>query len=202
MVELTAIAAIILAGGRSTRMGSDKALLIVDGEPLLRRTCQMALLCTSEVYVVTPWVDRYQAILPFGCRLVPEVALTQTATHGPLLGFAQGLVPVQSEWVLLLACDLPCLEAAVLQRWLAQLRLAEPQEIALLPNSKQGWEPLCGFYRTSCRASLERAIAQGCRSFQRWLAGEPVRELQLEAGDRTVLFNCNTPEDLAQVQSK
>ena len=115
--------------------------------------------------------------------------------HGPLVGFAQALAQVQTEWVLLLACDLPRLKAEVLQAGAGQLNRVN--EIAFLPKGDRGWEPLCGFYRTSCRPSLERSIAQGDRSFQRWLAGETVREWQ--GVDRAMLFNCNTPADLEQI---
>jgi molybdopterin-guanine dinucleotide biosynthesis protein A len=99
---------IVLAGGQSSRMGRDKALIPIQGVPLLRRVCEVALNCTSEVYVITPWPERYQDILPDACRVVREVPLPgETQSQGPLVGFAQGLAQVETDWVLLLACDLP-----------------------------------------------------------------------------------------------
>lgn len=187
------LAAIVLAGGKSQRMGQDKALISVNGVPLLYQVCQAALHCTPNVYVVTPWVERYQTLLPPTCCLIEEPC---TEPRGPLAGFAHGLAQVQTEWVLLLACDLPRLQPEALRQWTMQLGSTQ-SEIALLPKGGKGWEPLCGFYRVDCYPRLIVAIEQGTRSFQQWLSQERVAELSVS--DRSLLFNCNTPQDLASL---
>jgi molybdenum cofactor guanylyltransferase len=198
----TLLSAIVLAGGASRRMGRDKALIPIAGVPLLQRTCDVALNCASVVYVITPQLETYRSIVPIGCDLVQESRSPQNdSPPGPLVGFAQGLRSVQTPWVLLLACDLPRLEATILQRWLEQLRTVN-DEIALLPKGKKGWEPLCGFYRTTCLPSLELFIQAGGRSFQGWLAHESVRAIAFHSDpaenqhEHAMLFNCNTLEDL------
>lgn len=190
-------------------MGRDKALIPLQGVPLLQQVCEVALNCTSEVYVVTFWPDRYRDILPNGCRLIQEVSLPgETESHGPLVGFAQGLAQVETDWVLLLACDLPQLQVKVLQDWaaglektgndaIAQSALTKP--IALLPRQAKGWEPLCGFYRRQCLPMLTEFIQAGGRSFQRWLAKHSVQELPVT--DTQLFFNCNTPADLERIDS-
>jgi molybdenum cofactor guanylyltransferase len=189
------ISAIVLAGGKSSRMGQDKALLSVEGLPLLRRVYDVAQQCANKVYVVTPWQFRYQSILPDTCQFIPEVVSAPDGNpHGPLLGFAQGLAHIQTAWVLLLACDLPCLQAATLQEWAMTLTTIEENTIALLPRHQKGWNPLCGFYRQCCFSSLNHFINQGGRSFQNWLASQPIQELLLT--EPQMLFNCNTPADL------
>lgn len=195
------LSAIVLAGGQSSRMGRDKALIPVQGVALLGRVCQVALKCTPLVYVVTPRVEQYAAVVPAGCRFVPElVDPTQPSpSGGPLLGFARGLAQVQTEWVLLLACDLPRLKAASLQQGIASLGQVGA-EIALLPKTVKGWEPLCGFYRASCLTDLQAAIGAGERSFQGWLAGQQVKELVLK--NPAMLFNCNTPADLVLLNTQ
>ena len=110
------LSAIVLAGGQSSRMGRDKALIEISGVPLLRRVCEAALGCTDQVYVVTAWGDRYLAIVPPSCHLIADLQ------QGPLVGFAQGLIPIQTDWVLLLACDLPRLRGEDLQFCMAALR--------------------------------------------------------------------------------
>lgn len=185
--------ALILAGGQSSRMGQDKALLNVQGVPLLQRVCEVALQCTPEVSVVTAWTERYQACLPSPCQLVREVC--HAGMRGPLAGFRQGLAEVKTEWVLLLACDLPYLDASVLQQWGQRLETLPPEIIALLPRQSQGWEPLCGFYRSCCREDLSRFLEAGGRSFQSWLARQTVEAIA--PPNSTMLFNCNTPADLA-----
>jgi molybdopterin-guanine dinucleotide biosynthesis protein A len=196
------LAAIVLAGGQSQRMGRDKALIDIEGVPLLRRVCDVALQCTPLVYVITFRPDQYRAIVPPTCHLLQEYVLPSEKTpHGPLIGLAQALEAIQpeakTEWLLLLACDLPFLSSERLQQWANALEHVG-DAIALLPRSAKGWEPLCGFYRTSCLVSLRAAIERGDRSFQSWLAQEVVKELSVN--DAQMLFNCNTPQDLERVR--
>ncbi|MEB3359584.1 MAG: molybdenum cofactor guanylyltransferase [Synechococcales bacterium] len=197
------ISVLVLAGGGSSRMGTDKALLEVNGRPLLRQVYDVAVRCSPLVYVVTPWRDRYRAILPSDCRFIQETpAPAGEPPYGPLIGFWQGLAHVETDWVLVLACDLPRLQPSQLQHWATQVLSDNTEAIAHLPQGPKGWEPLCGFYHRHCRPSLETYLAQGGRSFQGWLAQQPVQALRLEETDAAaMLFNCNTPADLAQVRT-
>ena len=213
-------AAIILAGGHSTRMGRDKGLLPVGGVPLLQRTCDAAAACAKRTIVVTPWPDRY-VHLSLGCEFVlepevsPNVAETTSqspdgslSSRGPLAGFARGLqwladleeeAIAPNHWLLLLACDMPYLERDSLQQGSHQLERCDPQAIALLHRHPKGWEPLCGFYRGSCLTSLQAFLEEGGRSFQAWLTTETVAVWQ--NANPQLFFNCNRPEDLVQVQT-
>ena len=190
------LTAIVLAGGKSSRMGQDKGLILIQGVPLLQRVCSIAQSCVDTVYIVTPWPERYQDLLLPGCQFIREVPLSgESLAHGPLVGFAQGLGEVQTEWVLLLACDLPRLRVEVLQDWVTRLDSVGDNAIASLAYHPKGWEPLCGFYRRRCLPELLEFINQGGRSFQQWLRQYPVEVLPLPEPE--MLFNCNTPEDLA-----
>lgn len=198
-MDEVSVTAIVLAGGQSSRMGQDKALISLQNVPLLQRVCEIATECVGQVYVVTPWLERYQEILPSSCEGIQEVPLPgETKPHGPLVGFAQGLAQVQTNWVLLLACDLPWLHQDEVQQWIGHLGEVSEEAIALLPRHPKGWEPLCGFYRRQCLPLLNDYINQGGRSFQRWLAQHPVQELPVS--DPQVLFNCNTPADLEKIK--
>lgn len=194
------LTALILAGGQSQRMGTDKALLPLGGVPLIQNLGTLAQGCCGTVAVVTPWGDRYQPWLPAGCQLWPEAPAPWASNHrssGPLWGFAQGLGRVTTPWVLLLACDLPRLNAATLQGWLPQLSHLPPNTLALLPPHPKGWDPLCGFYHRRCQESLGEFLRDGGRSFQPWLRHPPLLShvAPLTVTDRSVLWNCNTPED-------
>lgn len=197
-MTVVSLEAIVLAGGHSTRMGQDKALILIEGIPLLQRVCQVALECVSTVYVVTPWIERYQTVIPPGCKLIQEQTSDTVRSQGPLIGFAQALASVQADWVLLLACDMPFLKSVVIKSWLVELGNSE-DAIAVLHRTQKGWEPLCGFYQRNCLTSLNAAIERGERSFQRWLADEAVK--QLPVSDTTMFFNCNTPADLTIMSS-
>ena len=192
------ITAIVLAGGESSRMGSDKALLPIGKNILLSHICLIAQRWTTTVYVVTPWIKRYQDILPKGCQLVQEELIFNTSSNTPLIGFAQGLKLVRTEWAMLLACDLPNLSSSQVKQWVQNLATVLPTEVALLPRHPKGWEPLCGFYRREVLFSLEAHIDSGGKSFQSWLSQQSIKELEI--GDRDSLFNCNTPEDWKLVE--
>ena len=198
------LTAIVLAGGKSSRMGRDKALIPIQGVPLLQLICQIAASCADTVYVVTPWQERYQHLLSPTVQFIREVPLSgetsgESLPQGPLIGFAQALGYVQTDWVLLLACDLPKLRVEVLQEWAVALDGVEDEGIiAALVHHTKGWEPLCGFYRRRCLPSLMQYINQGGRSFQDWLKQHPVQPLPLP--DPEMLFNCNTQDDLFRFQ--
>jgi molybdenum cofactor guanylyltransferase len=195
-VDDRSLSVLILAGGRSTRMGRDKATIEIDGIPLIRRIYDAVAGCQNldRISVVTPWALRYQSILPVSCEFIPE----QPPDRGPLIAFSQALAAVTSTWVLMLACDLPNLSTPVLQSWIDGLPSISPQSIAYLPKHlDKGWEPLCGCYRQICRQSLLDYIDSGGRSFQGWLKQQVVTELVI--ANPLWLANCNTPADLASI---
>ncbi|MGF1478522.1 MAG: molybdenum cofactor guanylyltransferase [Cyanophyceae cyanobacterium] len=186
-----ALTAIILAGGRSARMGRDKALISIQGVPLLTRTCLLAQSCADLVYILTRKPEQYRALVPESCCLVPD------SGRGPLVAFSQGLALVETPWVLLLACDLPLLQASDLWQWSGCLSQVSPHVTALLPQRFDRWEPLCGFYRYRCLPGLQEFLRGGGQSFQRWLDQQLVQELPVP--NLQALFNCNTPADWKQV---
>ncbi|MER3587382.1 MAG: molybdenum cofactor guanylyltransferase [Mastigocladus sp. ERB_26_1] len=189
------LTAIVLAGGKSRRMGRDKALIPIEDVPMLQRICQIAETCAEQVYIVTPWPERYQHLLLPKSQFIQELPLpdetgNESKTHGPLVGFAQGLTQVKTDWVLLLACDLPKLRVEVLQGWISRLQQVPEEAIAALVYRNNRWEPLCGFYRRRCLPELNKYIEQGGRSFQEWLKQYPVQVLPLV--DQQMLFNFNS----------
>lgn len=202
------LSAIVLAGGQSSRMGQDKALLEIEGIPLLQKVGEAALACSDRVYIVTGWQQRYQHLsIATNCQFLQEIN-----PQGPLISFRDALSQVVDMaspkpcWVLLLACDLPNLQAQVLQDWITQLTCLPDTVQAYLPkhtaiastnrNNKQ-WEPLCGLYRSDCLVNLQKFIASGGNSFQRWLPHIQIAEIP--DIDPEMLFNCNTPSDFDMV---
>ncbi len=217
------LSVIILAGGRSQRMGTDKALLkSPDGTPLIARTIQVARELTEDVGVVEGVGDRYQSALSPKLTTQVHFVPEQTA-KGPLHGFALGWTQTDADWCLLLACDLPYLESQPLQEWwvwlishqASQQSLASlvqksiAQEIARSDIQKsvtKKWEPLCGFYHRRSLPSLTRYLSdhnlrssnQRYPSFQGWLAGLSIAAYT--AFPQAMLFNCNTPADWAEAR--
>lgn len=196
---MTFLAAVILAGGRSSRMGQDKALISLGSETLIQRTCRVAVACVDRVYVVTPWPDRYRSLVPSSVRFVEEETLAGQSGRfqGPLVALVRSLDGLHTkpgpDWVLVLACDLPNLSAATLQAWRNDLATVDPNTLAYLPQRQGRWEPLCGFYRVTALEDLRRYVAGGGRSFQPWLNQRSVEAIAVT--DDGVLANLNTPAD-------
>lgn len=214
-------AALILAGGASSRMGQDKALLLWEGVPMLQRVINAAAQCCEEIYLLTPRTEIYQTHLqnnetwttpPLrrGARgdhlgqqpisaggdqpryhWLPETMPPQ----GPLVALSQGLGKISADWVLVLACDLPLLDGKILNQWRSQLPHLPPSILALVPHH-QYWHPLCGFYRPQALPSLKNFISQGGKSFQSWLPSLPAQKIPLGTAEIAMLWNCNSPADL------
>ena len=190
---------VILAGGKSSRMGEDKALLTLQTKPFLTHICEQAIPLSRQVYIITPWPEKYQDLVPNDCQFIREF----NSFQGPLSAFAQAFDYVKSDWVLLLACDLPYINVTTLEVWikqLSQIATQEPTLSAFLAPNEKGWECLAGFYRSTCIQSLKTYLKTGKKSFQNWLKQEKVIPILVE--NSHIFFNCNTPNEYQQVKKK
>jgi molybdopterin-guanine dinucleotide biosynthesis protein A len=189
--------AIVLAGGRSSRFGTDKLAVDVDGEPLLYRAIRAVSDVCAEVLVVGP-----PAGLPVG---VPQVAparlrviLDTVAYEGPLVALAHASRAATVDRLLLVGGDMPALVPVLLQRLLAWD--APLQGACLLLGDKVQPTPL-GLDRA---ATLERStglLAAGRRSLRALLASldlERIPEAEWRAldPDARSLRDIDRPEDL------
>lgn len=193
------IAALILAGGASSRMGQDKALLLWQGVPMLQRVINAAAQCCPEIYLLTPRTEIYQTYLRDYAQANPQAKyhwlLETMPLQGPLVALSQGLGKIPANWVLVLACDLPRLDGTILDQWRSQLPHLSPSILALVPHH-QYWHPLCGFYRPQALPHLEKFLSQGGKSFQSWLPTLPAQKIPLKTKEINMLWNCNSLADL------
>jgi molybdopterin-guanine dinucleotide biosynthesis protein A len=199
------VAAFILAGGASSRMGRDKALLDFGGVPLILHTARLLEPLVSEVTVVgSP--DRYA---PLGLHAIADESNRQaqggrdTPNRGPLAGIAAALAATHSIWNLVVACDLPYLSAEWLD-WLLSRALRSRAE-AVVPQTKQGMEPLAAVYRRECAAPIAAALARGMRK-----VSDAIEELCLDLvyprewssldASGLILKNMNEPGDYEEAR--
>jgi molybdenum cofactor guanylyltransferase len=186
------IAAFILAGGKSSRMGQDKAFLELEGETLLARAMEFAATVASDVRLV----GDPQKLLPFG-RVVEDVF----PGRGPLGGIHAALTSSTADLNLVLAVDLPFVET----RFLAYLLSAASQSgaVVTVPQAAGGWQPLCAVYRREFEAIAERALRKRKNKIDALFAQVETRVIGVEElarmGFSTEMFrNLNTPEDIAR----
>jgi molybdenum cofactor guanylyltransferase len=128
--------AVILAGGKSSRMGRDKAFLETGGQTLLARQIGLAReIGAAEVFISGRTDADYSA---FGCRVLPD----QFPDAGPLAGIERALDAAKSPLLLVLAVDLPAMSAEFLRRLAADCS----ETCGAIPKLAVGLEPLAAFY--------------------------------------------------------
>lgn len=180
-----ATAGYVLVGGRSSRFGSDKALLDWQGQPLALHVAEKVREAAGSITLVgNP--DRYQHL---GLPLLPDPLLH----HGPLAGLQAALTHTTSAWNLVVACDMPNLTTTFLTYLLETAQARNPD--VLLPQDLQGRpEPLCAVYHQRCREAIQSALAQGIHKMTE--AFGRLRVVSLPIQDPNLFANLNTPADL------
>ncbi len=181
--------AVILAGGKSTRMGRDKARLEVGGQTLLARQIERAREAgAGQVYISGP-ADRNYA--DFGCTVLSD----RFEGGGPLAGIEQALAVGSSPVLLALAVDLPDMSA----EWLRRLAAECPDDLGVIPKRNVFVEPLAAFYPTSARQLAEAQLGAGNNSAahfaRRCVASGLARFRELASGDEKYFANWNAPAD-------
>lgn len=186
---------LLLAGGVSRRMGTDKRRLDVGGIPLAKRTYDIASSLRRNVRVLVADEGDRQRIFPF-VGSDANFCLDADPGAGPLSAIAAELFRCP-EWVLVLAVDYPRLTSEFLVSFARFIETSDPEARAAIPVSAGKPQYACAFYHRSLGPGAERAVDAGERSLHRWLRtveGE-VRiipeEIWTHWGSREVLFNWN-----------
>ena len=188
------VCAVILAGGQSSRMGFNKALLDVGGQPLICVLIDRIRPLTDQILISSNDSDSYKFL---NFPVVPD----HFRGHGPLAGFHAAMLQNNCSLYLVLACDLPNLQPTLLRNLVS---FAEGFDAAI-PRTRDGLaHPLCAVYRRTCLPSVEKALRRGSNKVIeiflddslaiRWV--DP-HEGQFEDMD---LANVNTPEDLHRLK--
>lgn len=181
---LPSCSVLLLAGGRGQRMGGqDKGLLDWQGRPLIAWLHALARPLTDDLIIsCNRNAERYA---PYADRLVADdVADFQ----GPLAGIRAGLKVARHPWLLVLPCDAPGLDLALLQALLSQAG-----ERPVVVRQGQYLEPLFSLIPLALADALEQAWQAGERSPQRWLRALDPLTVECPAEDPR-LANLNTPE--------
>jgi molybdenum cofactor guanylyltransferase len=195
------ITVLILAGGRSARMGRDKAWLEIEGIPLVERVARRLLPLAAEIVFSANDAARFAQLaarLPVPTQVVADIF----PDAGPLGGIHAGLTAAQHDTVLAVATDMPFVNHAVVE---GMVGLCEEADAVLPRLAAEGFdepqpEPLHAIYRRSCLPAVERALAANRRRVVSFLADvrvcyvdEPfLRTLDPELWS---FRNVNTPEE-------
>ena len=188
------ITAIILAGGRATRMGGlDKGLLTLDGRTLAEHLVRQINAQVDRVLVnANRNVEEYRKL---GC---PVIGDTLDNFQGPLAGMLAGLDHMQTPWLLTLPCDGPFLAADYGRRMLEAVN-NDDHSLAVATDGDR-LQPVYALIHRSLARSLEDFLAAGERKIDRWYAQHPFSEVSF-AGHSRMFINVNTPGELAALEA-
>jgi molybdopterin-guanine dinucleotide biosynthesis protein A len=195
---MSAFTAAIIAGGNSTRMGQDKAFIPLAGQPLIARVlASLALLAPAETILIA---NRREAFSTLQLPIYPDAL----PGNGSLGGIYTALHHSSHDLVLVVACDLPFLNADVLRHLLKQTESDEGFD-AVVPRSGTRAHGLHAVYRRTCLEPMRVQLEAGKLGVAALLDRVHtcyVDDTEIAALDPQGLsfFNVNTPEDLAEAE--
>jgi molybdenum cofactor guanylyltransferase len=197
------VSAFILCGGLSSRMGRPKGLLEFGGQPLILRIAHMVETLVASVTAVGA-LEQYGGL---GLTVIEDGKFDDSdesdSKLGPLAGIATALNASQTEWNLILACDLPYLSSDWLDWFLARAMGCDSHVV--MPKTAAGVEPLAALYRKECAEPIIAALRRGIRKVTDVLA--PFRVLLVSEKEwqhidphARALRNMNTLRDYEQAR--
>ena len=190
----------ILVGGASRRMGQDKAQLRLGPETMLERIAARLYSVTSSVTLV----GSPQAYAGHSLPTVPDVY----EKWGALGGIHAALSAAKTDWIIVIACDLPFVTRELLER-LTSFADESPYKsidsiVPLQPNGRP--QPVCALYRReTCLPEIERLVSAGEHTPRALLANVRTRYVQFEElndlrGAENFFLNLNTPGDFERAK--
>lgn len=192
------ISSIILAGGKSLRLGRDKAVEEFNGESLVRRVVSSLNFLNSDIIIVT---DAKKA--PMGLEDSNRLRLTTDLypAKGPLVGIYSGLMASNTRYNLVVACDMPFLNQPLLSY---MTQIAEGYDV-VMPRLDQQVEPLHAIYSRDCLKAIEEMFHQNKYSVNQLCEKVKVRYVEKAELDRfdpqhLSFFNINNEEKLKRAK--
>ena len=190
------VSAIVLAGGMSRRLGRNKAIEPIDGQPLITRVIGRLSHLTQQTVVVVNDDERVSELpLPDSAK----VAVDGYPGKGSLRGIFTGLSAAQADWAIVVACDMPFLNLDLFRHMLS---LREGSD-AVVPVLEGRPEPTHALYSKACLPHIENKLKADDLKISRFFDEVRVRFVPEEEVDKLdpghlSFFNINTQQDLDQ----
>ncbi len=187
------VSAVILAGGRATRMGGeDKGWVALAGRPLIDHVLERLRPQVDEVLInANRSQTRYQA-------LAPVISDDNNDYLGPLAGMQAGLAAAHHDWVLFVPCDGPALPHDLMARFRAALTPATELVVA---HDGDWLQPVVALLHKSLLPSLSAALAEGERKIDIWFARHKMAVVSF-ADQPDAFINLNSPAELAAYEAR
>ncbi len=184
----------ILAGGRSSRMGQNKALMrLPSNRTMVEEIAERLSGSTTDLFIVANDAAAYAST---GLRIVPD----RIAGAGVLGGIYSSICAARNEFCLVVACDMPFVSPPVVELLASKGDCCEVM-ICRLDNGE--YEPMQAIYGKSCEAAIQESLARGRRRVISFFGAVQVCEIS-ESRIRSIdpgmqsYVNINTPEEFAR----
>jgi molybdopterin-guanine dinucleotide biosynthesis protein A len=184
------VTGIILAGGKSSRMGFDKGMADFNGRSMVTWVIDTLQVVCTHIIIISN-AEAYQQL---GFPVYADIH----KGSGPLGGIQTGLTYSTTEYNLIMACDMPYVKPELLVQLLA---FADTYKI-VVPYVDGQFEPLCGFYHKHTLPKMEELLQQNIRKMQQVIRQFPYKEIKIEGSNPAsqMFANINTPKELLQHQ--
>jgi len=184
--------AIIMAGGGSSRMGTDKSILPIKGQSMIEAICEQLRGSFDQILISANEVDKFSFL---GFEVIPD----KVPEQGPLMGIASALEASANELNFVVACDIPKINLACVNRMLTEA--VESQADIIVPaTGEEKYEPLFAVYRKTALEAINKALSSGKRKITDVFTLCTVKHIELD--DTDWLINLNTMADYEEFQRK
>lgn len=185
--------AVILAGGKGTRMGFDKLHIDIKGKRLVERNINQLLKVFSHIVVIT------NGGFDIKDRRV-SVVKDRIKGLGPIAGIYSGLIESKTEYIYVTACDMPYINIDFIGYMIEQININQ-DTMGIITDNHKGLEPFNAFYNKACIPLIEEYILRGGRSMYRLIKENNFTYIEQDvakvySGNLSMFMNLNTRKEL------
>ena len=184
---------IILAGGKSSRLGQNKALQVIDGKSLIQWVVDRLAILSTEIIIVTAHGEAIPCSSAVRIKTVADIY----PGKGSLVGIYSGLIASSSSKAIVVGCDMPFLSIGLLE-YMTQIC---PTFDVVVPRIKDKLEPLCAVYSKNCSGPIQRLLEQDELRIIKFFSMVKVKYVEEDEVNRfdpeqLSFFNINSQADL------
>lgn len=188
---------IILAGGKSSRLGRSKALQVIEGKSLIQWVVDRLAILSTEIIIATAHGEAIPCSSAARIKTVADIY----PGKGPLVGIYSGLIASSSSQAIVVGCDMPFLSVSLLEYMTQNLGESD----VALPRIGEMVEPLCAVYSKNCLAPIQELLEQnelGISKLFSMVKVKYVEEDEINSFDPEHLsfFNINSQDDLTRAK--
>jgi molybdopterin-guanine dinucleotide biosynthesis protein A len=191
MIDKKHITGIILAGGKSSRMGTDKGFLLLNKEPFVKYSIDALEPLVFEIIIVSD----NEAYDVFGVKRVDDIM----KDAGPIAGIYSGLVASKNEYNIILSCDIPLVNSNLLKKLV--LAIDDTSEIIQVESNGKSM-PLIAMYKKSCMNIFKEVFDTGERRLRMAIKACNSKNIGLETKEEVLTTNVNTKDQFKTVKNE